>query len=61
MEIIILLFAIVACVAGHTDSEDMDLWLLAIIDKYGVPIRQWARLYQVLLEVPVNKHCSSNE
>ena len=29
--------------------------LLAIVDKYGVPIGQWACLYQALSEVSMNK------
>ena len=29
--------------------------LLAIIDKYGVPVKQWAWLCQAFLEVSMNK------
>ena len=46
---------------NHDNKSDQNVWvchdhetlgtLLAIIDKYGIPISQWAWLYQVLLEV----------
>ena len=37
------------------DSLKIQYSLLAIIDKYGILISQWAWLYQELLEVSMNK------
>ena len=44
-------------ITGVDIFDAIGFWgtLLAIIDKYGVRISQWAGLYQPLLEVSMNK------